>query len=206
MFDEAYTKLELEEIATIIDVLNKKVEGSIFDPLETSILAIDLPFYEGYRFLSIADYATSPPLQRYSFQKNGTMELTLIDWNYKTIQEINNKAPIKLNEDNVIEYIRFYFKHVKGRHGLFVICETADHIQWKEEPPTAIKRSLNEALSPLQIEEKNQDGSYTVKAYMMLKDALFSVKVHVKPSGKINMSDQEIVMEDIPALDPTFMQ
>jgi len=206
MFDEAHTKLEMEETASILDVLNEQVDGSIFDPLETTILSIELSFYPEYRFLNVADNATSPPLQRYVFQKSNTMDFTVIDWSYKTIQKINYEAPINLTDENILEYVRFYFGHVKGRHGRFIICETADHIRWKEEPSTEIKRSLNKALSPLELSEKKKDGTYTVNAFMMLKDALFGVQIFVKPNGNVSMSDHQIIMEDIPVLDPTFMQ
>ncbi|MCK5374507.1 MAG: hypothetical protein KAJ40_04420 [Alphaproteobacteria bacterium] len=206
MFDEAYTKLELAEIASILDVLNDRIDGSTFDALQTTILAIELPYYPDYRFLSIADHTTMPPLQRFVFQKNHTMEFTIIDWDYKTIQKLNEDVPISLNEENIIEYVRFYFGHVKGRYGQFIICETADHIQWKEEPSSEIKQSLNKALSPLELAEKRQDKTYVINAFMMLKDALFGVQVFVQPNGKVTMSDHEIIMEDIPVLDKTFMQ
>ncbi len=206
MFDEAYTKLEIEEIASIIDVLNNQIDGSIFDPLETTILAINLPFYPNFRFLHVADHATNPPLERFVFQKNNTMDFTVIDWSYKTIQKINAEAPINLNDENILEYVRFYFGHVKGRHGRFIICETADHIRWKEEPSAEIKRSLNQALSPLERGEKRPDGSFTINAFMMLKDALFGIQVFVKPNGSVSMSDHQIIMEDIPVLDSVFKQ
>jgi len=206
MFDEAHTKLEIDETAAIIDVLNGQIDGSIFDPLETTILSIELPFYPGFRFLNVADHATTPPLQRFVFQKKDTMDFTVIDWSFRTIQKINGEAPINLNDESVIEYVRFYFGHVKGRHGRFIICETADHIRWKEEPSAEIKRSLNQALSPLQLAEEKNGSAYTINAFMMLKDALFGVQVFVKPNGNVSMSDHQIIMEDIPVLDPTFMQ
>lgn len=206
MFDEAYTKLDIEEVAPIIDVLNNKVDGSIFDALETTILAINVPFYPGFRFLDVADHATNPPLQRFVFQKEGTFEFIVLNWSYKTIYELNTAAPIALSDENVIEYVRFYFSHVKGRHGRFIVCETADHIQWKEEPSQEIKKPLNDILSPLKIYEKRKDGVYIINAFMMLKDALFTVQVYVEPSGKVTMSDHEILMENIPVLDPSLIQ
>lgn len=206
MFDEAHIKLEIEETAILLDVLNKHIDGSIFDPLETTILSIELPFYPGYRFLHVADHATTPPLQRYVFQKIGKMEFIIIDWNYKTIQKINKEAPINLTDENILDYVRFYFGHVKGRHGPFIICETADHINWKEEPSAEIKRSLNQALSPLEVAEKKNSGTYTINTFMMLKDALFGVQVYVQSNGSVSMSDHQIIMEDIPVLDSTFLQ
>ncbi len=206
MFDESYTKLELNEVASIIDALNKQIQGSIFDPLETTIMAIDVPFYEGYRFLDVADHATNPPLQRFVFQKKDTQEFTVIDWDFGTIYGLNHDAPIKLTDENILEYVRFFFLHVKGRHGRFILCETADHVQWKDEPPAEVRKALNDALNPLELKEKRKDGMYVLKAFMMLKDALFTVDIFVDQVGEVTMSDHEILIEDVPVLDSVFGQ
>lgn len=201
MFDESFTKLELNEIAIILDVLNSDIDGSIFDPLETTILAIELPFYEGYRFLSVADHATNPPLQRFVFQKNGASEYTVVDWRFDTIYALNQEVNISLDEKNIIEYVRFFFNFVKGRHGAFVVCESADHVRWKDEPPTEVRTALNDALKPLVLKEKRSDGVFVVEAYMMLKDTLFYTDVFISSGGKVTMSDHEILIENIPVLD-----
>lgn len=206
MFDEAFTKLELEEIAAILDVVNTKVEGSTFDPLETTVMAIDIPFYPEHRFLDIADHATNPPLQRFVVQKKNTMEFTLLDWSYKTIREINTSAPLEITDQNVLEYVRFYFEYVKGRHGRFIICETADHIKWKDEPPAEVRKELNKALQPLEIKEKRKDGVYHVTGFMMLKDALFVCNIYVEPNGKVTIADHEVLLENIPVLDSALGQ
>ena len=204
MFDESFTKLEINEIAPIIDIINKDIEGSIFDPLETTILAIDVPFYSGYRFLSIADYATSPPLQRFVFQKNDSNDFTIIDWTYKTIYSLNEKASIKLDDKNILEYVRFFFSYVKGRHGRFIICESMNNIQWKDDLAEDVKSKINEILKPLEINEKRKDGVYEIKALMMLNDALFKVDIYVDPSGRVTMSDHEIMIENLPVINSSL--
>lgn len=201
MFDEAYTKLDLNDVAVVLDVINTQVEGSLFDPLETTILSIDVPFYENVRFLDIADHATKPPLQRYGLNKKGTQDYTLIDWTYKTIYAFNMDASISLTPKNVIEYVRFFFSFVKGRHGRFIICESSENIRWKDEPPEDIRKSLNMVVSPLKILEQRQDGVYKITGCMMLKDAMFKVDVFVQPNGRVTMANHEILIEDIPVLD-----
>ena len=206
MFDEAFEKLEIDEIATILDILNQDVEGSTFDPLETTILAIEPSFYPGYRFLSVADHATTPPLERYAFQKIDTQEFIIVDWTYKTIYDLNAAAPIALTDGNVLEYVRMFFSYVKGRHGRFIICESSDNVQWKDEPPLDVRKKLNETMQPMVIKNKRKDGVYEISAFMMLKDALFNVDIYVEPTGKITMSDHEIIIEEIPVLDSAFGQ
>lgn len=206
MFDESYTSLTIKDIAPIIDEINKSVEGSVFDALESSIMVIDIPFYPNYRFLDIADHATNPPLRRYAVQKKETMDFTFIDWTYKVIYALNDRVPIALTDKNVLEYVRFFFSFVKGRHGRFIICESMDSVQWKDDPPQDIRKVVQQSVHPMKIIEKRPDGVYKIETVMMLKDALFKTDIYVEPNGQVTMSDHEILMENIPVIDSVLGQ
>jgi len=84
---------------------------------------------------------------------------------------------------------------------LLLLLMTVDHIKWKDEPPLSVRKAMAETLKPLQLIEKRDDGTFVLKAFMMLKDALFIVDVFVDPTGKVTMSDHEILIENIPVLD-----
>lgn len=204
MFDEAFTKLDVDETAVVLDIVNKKIQGSLFDPLETTILSIILPFYPDYRFMHIADHATHPPLERFVFHKEGAEDVVIIDWRFDTIYQMNASANFKLDEKSVFDYVRFFFSYVRGRHGQFVLCESADHVKWKDEPPQEVRKSLNQALKPLELKEKVGQSGYVLKAYMMLKDTLFTVSISVDKAGRVGMSDHEILIENIPVLDSSI--
>lgn len=199
MFDEAYTKLDIDETAQLLDHLNKSVEGSTFDPLETTILAIDIPFYPGYQFLNIADHATNPPLQRYVMQKKGAMEFHFIDWRHQTIQDFNAAAPIVLTEENVFDYVRFYYSFVKAYEGRFTVCESSDAIKWKEEPLAEVKQIANQ-IKPMEIASKTDD-KFMISVYMTLKDRLFIASIIVDKNGSIGVSDYEVLAQNLPVID-----
>ncbi|MCB1681126.1 MAG: hypothetical protein H6858_08315 [Rhodospirillales bacterium] len=199
MFQEAFKKLDINEVAEIVDQVNKQVDGSLFDPLETTILTIDLSFYPEYRFLDIADHATSPPLQRYVLQKGA--DFILLDWTYRPIYKINEKAPIALNANNVLDYTRFFFSNVRGRHGRFLITESLENIRWKEEPSPAERKSYGKLVQPLKIIDKLKHNVFKLEARMMLKDTLFKADIYVEPNGKVVLANHEILLEKMPVLD-----
>jgi hypothetical protein len=204
MFTEAFTKLELDEIADILDRVNNQVEGSIFDPLETTILSVNVPYYAGYRYLDISDHATKPPLQRSVLQKGDSF--VILNWSYKPIYELNELAPIALDEKNILDYVRFFFGHVKGRHGKFRICENLDVFEWKDEPSLDIRKSVGSWVTPMKLIEKSNAGIYKIAAIMLLKDTLFKVDVYVESNGRVTLSDHEILLEEVPVLDEVFSQ
>jgi hypothetical protein len=107
-------------------------------------------------------------------------------------------VPIFLDTNSVIEYVRFFFNYIRGRHGRFIVIENVDDISWREEPPPAARKAIGKMLIPLQIYEVNEEGSFFLLVNMMFKDSLFKAKVQVKPNGRVELFDEELVIEDIP--------
>jgi hypothetical protein len=204
MFQRAFEKLELEEVATLLDQLNPKFEGAQFDPVETTIMAQDIPFYPGYRLLDIADYSVMPAAQR--FVVHGAGRVAILNFTNEPIYKLNQEAPIKLNEETVSDYVRFFFTYVRGRHGRFLISESVDDINWREEPPPAARKAIGKMLKPVIVKSKSKDGTFHMEACMMFKDSLFKSDVNVSPAGFVSLTDEELLVEDMPVLDDTFGQ
>ncbi len=198
MYQDAFKKLELDEIATLLDRFNPAFQGAEFDPLETTILAQDIPFYKGYRLLDIADYAQNPPLRR--FVVASKKDEIILNFTNVPIYGLNNDVPITLNKDNVSDYVRFFFNYVRGRHGRFIITEGIDDIQWREDPAPSIRKAVGSKLELLELQDENDD-QYSLSATMMFKDSLFKAKINVSKDGLVSLSDEVLLEENIPVLD-----
>lgn len=205
MFQEAFTKLNVDETAPILDEVNPHLEGIPLDPLNTTLLAYDLPFYPGYRLLDIYDHAVTPPLRRFAIFRPG--DVVVIDWTNVPIYGLNQRLPVKLDDSNVAEYVRFFFTYIRGRHGRFIVIEGVDDIQWKEDPPPAARKAIGKMLEPVHVKEKSPDGkTWKLEARVMFKDSLFKTEVHVSQHGDVILANEEILIEDMPILDDTFGQ
>jgi hypothetical protein len=204
MFQDAFEKLELADVATILDQMNPLFEGVEFDPVDATIMAVNLPFYKGYRLLHIADNTVMPPVQRcaiYSHQNQ-----VVLDFTNEPIYKLNQDVPIQLSEDNVVEYVRFFFTYVRGKHGRFIMTENVDDIAWKEDPPPQARKSISNMIDPISIESVSEDGMFHLIGCMMFKDSLFKSDIEVQPSGLVALKNEELLIEDMPVLDDTFGQ
>ncbi len=204
MQNEAYEKLELEEAATILDRLNPLFDGAPFDPVESTLMAARLPFYPGCRIVDIADHRVMPPSRRYVI--HGPKESAVVDFTNAPIYDFNKKIPIQLTEDNVGDYVRFFFTFVRGRHGRFLIVESVDDIRWKDDPPSAARRAIGNMVEPLAVMRIEADGTYHLEVRIVFRNSLFKSKVAVKKDGQVTLSDEELLVEDMPVLDDIFGQ
>lgn len=209
MFQEAFKKLELEELASVLDHINPHLDGSPFDPVDTTALGIELPFYPDYRFLDLADYSTMPGKRRFVLFKDAgnpdDNDVVVLDWTNEPIYLLNHNLPISLTAENIPEYVRFFFTYVRGKHGRFIVTESVDDINWKEDPPPQARKAISKMLIPLEV-LKEENGKYYLKATMMFRDSLFKADIEVQRNGLVTLSSEELLVEDMPVLDDTFGQ
>ena len=192
-----------------MDAVNDHIDGGAFDPVDTTIMAIDVPFYPGYRFLEISDTSLTPARKRFviikSDQANIISDVVVLDWTNEPIYILNQKAPIQLNADNIAEYVRFFFTYVRGKHGRFIVTENVDDINWKEDPPPQARKAIAKMLVPVELKEE-KDGNMYLEATMMFRDSLFKADVEVQPNGLVSLSNEKLLVEDMPVRDDTFGQ
>lgn len=194
----------MEEVATLLEDINPHFEHTTFDPLQTTVLAQDVSFYPGYRFLDIADYSVSPEKRRFVLYKDN--DIIVINWSNEPIYALNLRAPIALRKGNIADYIRFFFTYVRGKHGRFIISETVDDILWREDPPPAARKAISKMLLPISDIEPDEQGTFKTKATMMFRDSLFRADVEIKANGLVIISNEELLVEDMPVRDDTFGQ
>lgn len=200
---DQFVKLDLLECETVLEDINPALKGSHFHPATVTILAQEPKFYPGYRFLDLADYETVPNIRKFVLYKPG--DVVVLNWTNEPIYALNEKAPILLDESTVSDYVRFFFTYVRGKHGRFIITENVEDILWRDEPPPAARKAIGKMLEPLHITER-KGGDFKLIARMMFKDSLFKTTVNVQASGLVNLSDEELLIEEMPVVDDTFGQ
>lgn len=202
MFKDAFIKLDADKSAKMIALINPFLDTAM-DAQKTSVMIHDLSFYKGYFLAELARHDMNPPMVRAAVcDKAGN--IFVLNWTNEVIFALNKKVPIELNDNNIIDYIRFFFAYVKGSHGRFVIVESVDDIDWREEPAPAGRKALAKMIEPITLKSREPDGTLIFKVCIVFKDSLFGAQVHVKPDGHISMKDEELIVEDIPVADDLF--
>jgi len=193
-----WTKLEEKKAVKILQEINKFITPVAFNEERTILRSQPLPFYKYYDLIEMTDMSTVPAAKKFAIYKPGNVKV--IDWTNNTIYEVNQKAPIKLDETNVISYIKFFFSYVYGRHGKFSVIEAVDDIKWQVDPPMQGRKIMQEMLSPVKIKNKNPDGGFDLEGFMVFKDSLFRTDIRVDAEGIVDMSQEELKVEGMPVL------
>ncbi len=202
MFKEAFQKLNKRDTKKILKRLNDHLKGEDFDIGYSTALSIDLPFYHGYELIEVTDNSSHPP-RKISLLSNDNF-LQTVEYSSQFIYQNNGKLGLYLDKDNLSEYIHFFFTHAVGSQGRFLIIENIEDIPWKESPPPNAKNAISKMITPLTLKEEHKKNGFIVKATMVFKTTLFSADIVIKPNGTIVITNEEMLVEEMPILDDTL--
>lgn len=198
---EDWQKLDPERAARVLSDINPFIQPVPFSAESAAVRAYPLSFYRGYEIVELTDLSAVPAARKYALYKSG--EVSVVDWTNAPIYAVNKVAPIILNERSVIDYVKFFFSYVRGRHGRFMIIEAVDDIRWQVEPPPQGRKVMQDILSPVSLIAHEGDDAFTLEACVLFKDSLFKTRIHVREDGFVGMSDEELKIESMPVLQDT---
>jgi hypothetical protein len=123
-------------------------------------------------------------------------DLTRLDGTSPPIHQMNAEAPIKLTEDNILDYVRFFCFFVRGEEGPFLVSETLDSFGLPNMDETTSK-AVGGVLRPATYEGKNDEGHYLCDAIVFYSNALFLANFAIQQSGMIEMLEDDPLVQDL---------
>lgn len=157
-----------------------------------------LPFYSNIALVRVSDTSWGADIGPFWFlAKQGQM--FHLDGTSAPIHDANEAGPIKLNEDNVLDYLRFFCFFVHGDEGPFLILENIndpaiDHDRMDD----ATRKVVEGSIMPASFEGKDDKGQYIASALVLYGDALFSARFALTDDGMIEMTDDDPIAGDLP--------
>ena len=114
------------------------------------------------------------------------------------IHEVNDKAPIKVTEENVLDYLRFFCFFVRGEEGPFYVAESMDDPSMPADMDEATRSVIEGTVAPAEFLGINEKNYFLCKAVVFYSNALFIANFAVQPSGMIEMLDDDPIAADLP--------
>jgi hypothetical protein len=198
MYNDAnWTPVEGEYLQGFLDQINP-IDGKYKVSTQSSKVAYrTLPFYDDVVLVRVTDSMWSPShLTIYYLTRQG--DLYRLNGTSPPIHEVNAKAPIKVTEENVLEYLRFFCFFVRGEEGPFLIAEDINSPDLPKNMDPKTKAVVEGTIRPATYEGKNEQGFFLCDAVVFYSNALFIANFAVQPTGMIEMLDDEPIAADLP--------
>ncbi len=195
--DDKWNQVQGDELAGFLEQINP-IDGKYKVSAEsTEVHWRTLPFYDTVALIRVRDpnwvnrnlniyYLTD---QGNLFRLNGTSP---------PIHEVNAKAPVKITEANVLEYLRFFCFFVRGEEGPFYIAETMSDPNMPKEMDDTTRSVIEGTVRPANFTGINEQGHFQCDAVVFYSNALFIANFAIQPGGMIEMLDDDPIAGELP--------
>jgi hypothetical protein len=143
-----------------------------------------LPFYDQVVLVRLTDPTWTPRhlVLYYLVDAGNPYRLNGQSW---PIHEINAKAPIKITDANVLEYLKFFCFFVRGEEGPFLIAEHIDDPYMPKNMDMQTKTVIEGTLRDASYEGKDASGNFMCDSVVFYSNALFIANFQVQPNADL---------------------
>jgi len=195
--DDNWAPVEGEYLQGFLDQINP-IDGKYKVSAQTSKVSWrQLPFYDNVVLVRVQDPMWSPGhLTIFYLTEQGN--LFRLNGTSPPIHEVNAKAPVKITEDNVLDYLKFFCFFVRGEEGPFLIAEDMNNPDMPKNMDPKTRSVIEGTVRPATYEGKNEQGFFLCDAVVFYSNALFIANFAIQPSGMIEMLEDEPIAADLP--------
>lgn len=191
----AWRRAGAGEAREILGALNGMIRPSPLEVQTTQIWSAPLPFYADTQLLRIVDQTRGIPNSRLALMARGSA--VVFDHSNLPIYLHNAQADVRIDPDNAAAYAAFFFDHVGGQHGRFRIVESGQDLHWLDDADPAEIAAAAVEIRPV-FYGGMRDGAILLTATVVFKTSLFRADICVFADGRVEMRDEEILVERLP--------
>ncbi len=164
-----------------------------------NLRAAELPFLSGASLLLLPHLSNGIAIPFVLHSEGLVLAARKDTWIYQLMEP---RPPLDLSNDEaairvLTTYIRFFFTVVKGLLDGVGFMERASEIPWLAEATEADRERVGAQVKPM-VRLDDEGGHAVVRATVMFKNALFSTLVRVQPDGILELTDEELLEENLP--------
>jgi hypothetical protein len=194
--DNNWIPVEGDELVGFLDQVNPIGGKYKVSPQTTKVEYRMLPFYDQVAMIRVKDAAWTPQ-NLYIYYLTDQGNLYWLNGTSPPIHEVNAKAPVKITEDNVLEYLKFFCFFVRGEEGPFLIAEDINDPYIPKNIDDKTRSVIEGTIRPASYEGKNEKDQWVCDAVVYYSNALFIANFAVQPGGMIEMLNDEPIAADL---------
>ncbi len=188
--------LPRSDATRILGAVNPYLGDYALPTSNSPVRVAKLSFYANFQFYELTDIRDKQPKSMFALHNpsGGEDSTFVLDWTNRPIYTVNEHDPIDLRQDNIADYLGFFFACVQGPYGPMTVVENL------EPPPDAaddVKKMVKEVLKmtpPRVAGYDRASGTFTVYAAMLFKDCVFKTKMEVAGNGLIQIVEHELAL------------
>jgi len=197
MSTDEWEKIEHKDAADVMEDVNPYIHPIPFSLEMTRLSVSRLSFYEDYKLYKMTNFEARHGVTKYTLRKPG--HAVVINWTAEPIYKINKIAPVQINENNVVDYIKFFFTYVRDRERNLQVIEKIEDLKLNGKQSAQLHFNVMSKIGPVSLESVDSNEGFDLLGYLLSCNTLVKSRIRVKKTGTIILSDEEKIMNIPPA-------
>jgi hypothetical protein len=195
---QPYKEFSPDTTKTVLEKLKKNNDGFGFDVNHTRIMACDLSFAKGWQILIAEDFSKAPFKSKMIIVERNSDPFWAKYSNNPYDDNNFDRMDIKLNDNNLYDYIAFYFKFFSKNGESLKPVLHFDEIEWQDDLPPMTRQSLEKDFQFYPDIKHEDNGNFILICPCVFQYSIMIVTFNITSDGKISISKRQSLMENLP--------
>ncbi len=178
-------RLDRDKTVNMINSVKSAAESLLFSPTTSEAKCARLPFYTNHLLYRLTNYS-SMPVFTMDFIGDGE-RYHYLDGSDFPIKAINTASGLNLTEDNIIQYLNFYFYNVRTEDGDILILRNISEGLNIDLYDDERRENLNIEPEDAQIVHDPKTGKFLVFVPLYYMGGLVAAKIIVTKDGAVTV-------------------
>ncbi|MFK7839145.1 MAG: hypothetical protein AB8B83_02345 [Bdellovibrionales bacterium] len=180
-----WKQLPPQDALSFLDAVRVSDHSIFFEPSLCDVFLHPLDFFDGYDLVRISNmYA--PPFAIMDFVSNGDNHYYL-DGSDFALQTLCKQKSVRLNEDNVLDYIDLYFSYVYERGNSIVFIRNPQDTNFKGSDGMGNHFKAIQKHTSVRVEWNEEKGAFVINAPLLYQDKTREGIIYVSKTGQIDV-------------------
>ena len=180
-----WTQLDQNDANSFLDAVRVADHSILFEASLCDVFSHPLDFFDGYDLLRISN-TYAPPFVILDFVSNGENHYYL-DGSDHALQTLCTQGSVRLNEDNALDFIDFYFSYVYERGNSLVFIRDPQNTNFKGSDGMGNHFKAIQKHAAVRAEWSDDEDAFVIHAPLLYQDKTREGVIHVRKSGRIDV-------------------
>ena len=198
-YEQPWRGLDPDTAKTVLGQVNRHVAPRPLRQDRTAISWAPLSFYDDLLLYALRDGSTMPAITKYALRRG--REIFVLDGTPAPILAANASAPIRLNTETIVDYVRFFTAHV-WHHGLpHTLVERFDALTTVALMNDEQQMIVKQVLRPVRVSMSQMaPGGFELRACFMADRQLVDRHLLIHTDGRVHCAPDRVLVDNLPPL------
>lgn len=190
-----WQRLDKPAAAAVLNTVAAEIDPGLFPPIATEVKCQPLSFMRDFMLYRLTNLSAMPAFSM-DFLSNGDV-FYYLSGAAEPIYRANERGPITLREDNIMNYLDFFFTHVKSDDGDIYVVRDPAHLPFMTSLPLQQREELESHHNQASVKFDALRDCYEVCTTLYYAGGLMRACIEVSASGEIEFKDLSLLLSNM---------